>query len=285
MSGSAGGNRIKREDIKPTLYHYQKNVLDKITEYQKSKITGSYKYSRKNDFGDIDLIVYINSKNKKEAKKILIEKFNNSPDDTIIPFKSEKYRGKKYLNTGEIITILYPIIGKKNKYVQIDNIISLSENELDFKDIFLTFSASVQGLILGLVKTVCIEKDYIKLFEDLNIKNIPELKQDQEFEFNLSSCFLTLRLVTLEKNYKETDRIDIWKSVSWKDVEYILNDYNLNVSFSNLLRQIKNKLKCHRSKNRVRGIFKSMVSIKTYEWNTSKGNQKQKSLNKINELN
>jgi hypothetical protein len=157
MSGSAGGNRILREDVQETIEHYRFYVLGVYDTYRNSIITGSYNYSDKKDFGDIDLIVEIHDNfSKKITKENFVKYLETFSDTIIVPFKSEKYKGKKHLNTGEIVTILYPIV-HSDKYIQIDNIISKSSEETDFKNHFLSFPAIKQGLILGLVKVAVLE--------------------------------------------------------------------------------------------------------------------------------
>lgn len=280
MSGAAGGNRIKRQDVKPTVKDYIDKVLSKYDKYVKSEITGSFYTLEKNDFGDIDLIVELNENDKVEAKKRLVKYFNKFSNDIIIPFKSNRYFGKKALNTGEIVTILYPIKNEENSYVQIDNIISLSEKETIFKQKFLNLPAIKQGLMLGLIKTIILEKP--ELVEKFTIPHA--LKHNQELEFNLSSSGLTLRLVTLDDNFKTLDKKDVWKTQDWNIVEYILSDFDFDQSFDNLLKDIKKKMKNKRSLKRIKGIFKSMVSVKSGEQGTLKGNEKQRALNKINNL-
>jgi cytidyltransferase-like protein len=284
MSGSAGGSRIPKSNIEKTVKDYISKVISKFPGYKSFKISGSYNYSDKSDFGDIDLIIFIEGEDKKETKQKLADFLSKYPDNIIIPFKSEKYKGKKYLNTGEIVTILYPISGVPGQYVQIDNIISISNEEKEFKSNFLDYPADKQGLILGLTKIIALEEKPELIFKRLGIKNIPKLGKNQEYEFNLSGSGLTLRIVTLSKDFKESDRTEVWKSSSWDDVKKLLDGYNLDENFDDLLKTIKGKIKNPRSKNRIKGIFNSMVSIKSGEVNTAKGKDKQDSLDKVNQL-
>jgi predicted nucleotidyltransferase len=283
MSGSAGGNRIKRSDVSNTTNDYINKVLKKFSLFKSAKISGSYNTSDKEDFGDIDLIVHLESDNKKNVKLELAKYLSELPDNIIIPFKSVKYKGKKLLNTGEIVTILYPILGLDNQYVQIDNIISISSEELEFKKEFLDYPAEIQGLLLGLAKIACLEEDPKTIFKNLGINNIPELEKDQEYEFNLSSSGLTLRIVTL-KDFKEIDRTEVWKTTNWQNIKKLFQNYRIDGSFEELLEDLKSKIKNQRSKNRIKGIFNSMVSIKSGEINTPKGDKKQDSINKVNSL-
>jgi predicted nucleotidyltransferase len=280
MSGSAGGNRIPRSAVEKTVKEYINKVLSKVPGFRSAKVSGSYNTSEKQDFGDIDLITSFEGEDKKEFKKQLSKYLESLPDNVIVPFKSEKYAGKKTMNTGEIITVLYPISGMPGEFVQIDNIIALSEEEGNFKKTFLDYPAEIQGLILGLVKVVTLEEDPNKVIAKMGIKDIPALEPNQEYEFNLSSAGLTLRIVTLGKDYKQLERTDVWKSSSWGDVKKLLAAYNIDQSFKDLVSDLK-KLKNPRSRNRIKGIFKSMVSIKSGEVNTPKGDNKQMALDTV----
>jgi cytidyltransferase-like protein len=281
MSGSAGGNRITRESVAKTVDSYINRILKKFPAFKSAKVSGSYNTSAKEDFGDIDLIVNLESDDKKGVKVDLAKFLSALPDDVIVPFKSEKYKGKKYLNTGEIVTILYPIEGQPDQYVQIDNIVSVSDDEAEFKKEFLDYPAEIQGLLLGLAKVICLEEDPKAIFARMGIKNIPELEANQEYEFNLSSAGLTLRIVTLD-NFKEVDRTEVWKTSNWSNIKQLFTNYKIDGNFEDLLNDISSKVKNPRSKNRIKGIFNSMVSIKSGEIGTPKGDNKQKSLDKVN---
>lgn len=284
MSGSAGGGRVTRNAVQRTVDSYIKNILSKYPAYKDAKISGSYNTGTKEDFGDIDLIVTLQGEDKKAIKQDLASFFSNQPDDIIIPFKSDKYKGKKSLSTGEIVTILYPIEGMEGEFVQIDNMISTSDEESTFKKSFLDYPAEIQGLILGLTKVVLIEEDPKEVFNRLGIKNIPTLEDNQEFEFNLSSAGLTLRKVTLTPEYKETAREDIWKSSNWEDIRKLLKNYKIDEDFETLLNSLTKNLKNERSKNRIKGIFKSMISVKSGEVGTPKGDKKTQSIQKVQDL-
>ena len=125
------------------------------------------------------------------------------------------------------------------------------------------------------------EEDPQSIFSRMGIKNVPALEPNQEYEFNLSSSGLTLRIVTLD-NFKEIDRTDVWKTSDWSNIKKLFANYKIDGTFEELLSDISSKLKNIRSKNRVRGIFNSMVSIKSGEVGTPKGDNKQKSLDKVN---
>jgi cytidyltransferase-like protein len=283
MSGSAGGNRITRAVVEDTVQDYIKKVLSKFPGFKSAKVTGSYNAGTKQDFGDIDLIVQLDGIDKKAIKTDLAKYFATLPDSIIVPFKSDKYKGKKSLSSGELVTILYPIAGVPDEFVQIDNIISISEEESTFKNTFLDYPAEVQGLLLGLAKIICLEEDPKEIFKRLGITNVPALEPNQEYEFNLSGAGLTLRIVTLD-NFKETERTDVWKSSDWNTVKKLFANYNIDTDFKTLLKELVSKLKNQRSKNRIKGIFKSMVSIKSGEVGTPKGETKQISLDAVDSM-
>jgi hypothetical protein len=184
------------------------------------------------------------------------------------------------LNTGEIVTVLYPV-PNTSSFVQIDNIISLSSEETDFKLNFLNIPASKQGLMLGLIRTIILE-------DPLAVKkyytNEVRMDSNQELEFVLSSSRLSLRLVTLLDDYKTVSTEEIWSTTNWNVVEELLNEYDLSLSFEELALQIKNKLQYPRSINRIKGIFRSMISIKSGEVDTPKGLEKQNALDFIAKL-
>jgi len=283
MSGVAGGSRIEKEDVQRTFDKYTKEILEKIPGFKKASLSGSVKVGTKPDYGDLDLITWFEGEDKREVKQRIIKLVTSQSDKVIVPFKSEKYSGKKYYNSGEIITVLYPIEGKQDQYIQVDNIIALSEQEHSFKNSFLDLPAEKQGLILGLVKVILLEKPPQEVISSLGIKNIPPLADDEELEFNLSSGKLTLRKVKL-KDFKTVKREDLWSSTNWEDIKTLLKGTELEGSFEELLADVKSKLKNPRSKNRIKGIFNSMISVKSGEVGTPKGANKERAINKVNTL-
>lgn len=280
MSGVAGGNRIKRQNVQDTFNDFTEKVLSKIPGYKVSSLSGSVKAGSKPDFGDLDIIATFEYDDKKVAKQAIIDTVSKMPDSLIMPFQSERYAGKRFYNSGEIISVLYPIKGAPGESIQVDIMVSLSEVEHQFKNSFLDLPAEVQGLILGLVKTSLLEQDPAEVFARLGIKNVPPLEANQEYEFNLSSVNLTLRKVTLD-NFKEVAREEIWKSNNWQDIKNLLKDFDLSQPFEKLLDQVTSSLKNPRSKNRVAGIFRSMVSVKSGEVGTPKGDNKEKALSAV----
>jgi len=282
MSGSIGANRIPRSAVEATLKAYTDKVLRKFPGFKSAKISGSYNTSVKPDHGDLDLVIHIEG--DETDKKILKQKFAaflNSLSE-IPPFKSGRHIGKKSAGTGDIVITQFPIEGYPDLSVQIDNMIVMSEQESDYRKSFLDLPAEKQGLLVGLAKAILLEENPQDIFSRLGITNIPKLEDNQEFEFNLSNKGLTLRLVTLGDNFKETGRNEIWTSFNWSDVEKLFKNYNLNGSWEDLLDNIKNKIQNPRSKNRVKGVFNSLVVINAGEAGTPKGDNKLKAKEKVN---
>ena len=284
MSGSTGADRIQsREHFKKFLVSYE-NLIKKFPGFVSIEPSGSYNSNpNKTEFGDIDLVTHIKSdKDKTILKKELAKYLESLPDSVVVPFGSDRYKGKRSLNTGEIVTIRYHD-SELNYSVQIDNIIALDKTEADFKKKFLDFAAEKQGLILGLVKVATIEQPLKPLFTKMGIKAPTKLPKDEEYEFNLSSIELQLRHVIYEPDsFKQKSRSVVWKSRNFDDIKKILNKYNLDVDFDSLLKQVKKNIKNPRSKNRIKGVFSSMITVKSGEIGTPKGEEKVKALHKIN---
>ena len=283
MSGSTGAARIaSRAHFKAFIDSYTK-ILRKFPGFVSFVPSGSYNSNpNKQDFGDIDGITHIQSdKDKTQVKKELAAYLSALPDDVIVPFQSERYRGKKVLNTGEIVTVRYHD-AHLDYSVQVDNIIALDKTEADFKREFLDYPAEKQGLILGLVKVATIEQPLGALFAKMGVKAPTELPEDEEYEFNLSSIELQLRHVVYEPGtLKQKSREVVWRSRNFRDVERILSKYDLTVPFDELLLQVKRLIKNPRSKARIKGVFSSMISVKSGEINTPKGAEKERALHKI----
>lgn len=280
MSGVAGGNRIEKGDVQNTFNKYVEEVLKDIPGFKKASLSGSVKAGSKADFGDLDLIVWFEGDDKREVKQRLITAALALPQDIIVPFKSEKYAGKRYYNSGELISVLYPIVGKEGEFIQVDNIIALTEEEHAFKGSFLDLPAEKQGLLIGLAKVILLEEDPLDVFRRMGISNMSELGEGEEYEFNLSSVKLSLRKVKLE-NFKEVAREEIWSTTNWGTIKILFRGFSIDGSFEDLLDDIARKLKNARSKNRIAGIFRSMVTVKSGEVGTPKGQGKEDALEKV----
>lgn len=286
MSGSTGADRIQsREHFKKFIESYIK-ILKSYPGFVSFTPSGSYNSNpNKQDFGDIDGITHIQSnKDKATVKKELAAHLAKLPDTVIVPFGSARYKGKKFLNTGEIVTVRYHD-DELGYSVQIDNIIALDRTEAGFKLNFLDLPAEKQGLILGLVKVATIETPLDKLFKKVGIHVPTELDKDQEYEFNLSSVEIQLRKVTYEPNsYKQLKREVVWTSRSFEDLKKILYQFDLGTPFEDLIKQAKAKLKNPRSANRMKGVFTSMVGVKSGEVGTPKGADKEAAIKKVMDI-
>ena len=299
MSGSIGANRIPSSAVKATVQSFIDRVLKKYPTFKSAKITGSYNIIPKDEegnvvgghekpegHGDIDLVIELEG-DRADMKKIKADfaaYLNSLSDDVTVPFRAGRHTGKKTAGTGDIVITHYHIEGFPDLTVQIDNMIVSSEEESTYRTSFLDIPGPKQALLIGLAKTMCIEEDPNDIFARLGIKQVPPLQENQEYEFTLSSKGLTLRIVTLE-NFRETARQDIWMSYGWSDVETLFKDYNINGSFKELLDQLASKQwKSQRSKNRIKGTFKSMLVIGSGEVGTPKGADKEAALDKVNQL-
>jgi hypothetical protein len=281
MSGAAGGTRIPRAAVEQTVKDFVNNILSKIPGFKSAKISGSYNQPVKQDFGDIDLVVSIEGdKPKKEVKKMIVDYFEGLSDKELPYLNTEKHKGKKAINHGEIITNLYPISGMPGEFVQIDNIIAVSESEGDFKKVVLDYPAEIQGLILGLVKTPLLEEDPEQVFKRMGIKDVPSLGPNQEYEFHLDTSGLSLKIVTLDENYRQLDSNIVWESTKWEDVKRLLKDFNLDGTFDQFIKKIKT-FNNPRSKNRVKGFFKTYIKVGPAEQGTPKGDGKQQALDTV----
>lgn len=282
-SGVAGGDRINKSLVKNTVEDYMENVIKPKFGDIPYKIGGSYNLGTKNDHGDIDLILNFSGMTKDEVKKELSDHISTLADDKVLPFTSKKYKGKKMYRSGEIISVLYPISGETGKAVQIDNIIATDNHEHDFKFEFLKLPAENQGLILGLVKTALVDDP--ELLAQVK-KSHGDIAGNQEYEYNLSSDSLTLRRITYDQSklargeFKEIDRENIIKTSDWSQIEKILPKYKLGVDFDTLLNQVRANAS-DRSKRRIAGVFKSMITTKSGEQGTPKGDGKEIARKKV----
>jgi hypothetical protein len=282
MSGVSGSDRISRSDFSKVLKDYEK-LISKFPGFVSIEPSGSYNSDRsKEDFGDMDLILTIKTdKDKPTLKKELADWFSRMNDSIIVPFTSDKYKGRKFYNSGEIITINYPQLNS-GKTVQIDNVVALDPVEAKFKKDFLDMPAQKQGLVLGLMKVVLIENEPTDIFKKIGISVSGELGPNQEYEFNLSSTEIQLRRVQYEAGTcKQVSREIVWHSRDWKMLEKILYQFDIQLGFDDLVDEVKKKLKHRRSSDRMAGVFRSMISIKSGEVGTLKGQVKQIALDKV----
>jgi len=284
MSGVTGAERVRnRADFAQFVDEFRE-VMGDFPGFVDMVTSGSYNSDlTKTTFGDIDLIVHIHtSLTKQVLKQNLVKYLQEFPEDVIVPFTSEKHRGKRTSNTGELVSVRFH--NKTLGYsVQIDTIVALTEEEMEFKRQFLDMPAEKQGLVLGLVKVEAIETPYVEIFSKLNdLAGYMLPWRDREYEFTLSSSKLELRLVHYKPGtYEEIEHDVMWTSQNWNDVVTLLDNYDLDKSFDQLLLDVKNTIVNPRSAKRIMGLFKSMVTVKSGEVGTPKGANKEKALSKV----
>jgi predicted nucleotidyltransferase len=265
MSGVTGYGPIKGRKKFQSIVEAYKKELQKHPQVKDIKVSGSFLSNpNKTSFGDIDLIVTvagITVDQKKEFKKEFAKWITQNIK--VDEFKG-RYEGRKYYNAGELISVAY-------KQAQVDNIIATSETEADFKLQFLNLPAEKQGLILGILKAY------------FTIQN-PSPK-DVEYQYNLSSKELQLRKSvyhkgTLKEKYHQVT--NTW--TDWKKVEELLENVGIttDMTFDEILEVINTWNT--RARNRIAGVFGSMVSVKSGEVNTEKGKRKEEALAKVSKL-
>ena len=237
MSGVTGNQKIQsRENFKEILDEYTK-ILQGFDGFVSVVTSGSYNANlEKTTFGDIDLILQIDGYDKdvKKIKVALAKYLSKLSDEVIVPFESEKYKGRRYYNSGEIITVSYQSTNKSILPCQIDNIIAVSVTEALFKKEFLDLPAEKQGLVLGLMKTILIEEEPKEVFDKLGINVDLNIDKVQEYEFNLSSKEIQLRLITYSgvATFKEINKEIVWRSKDWSVLLKLLDKYNLSLFWS-----------------------------------------------------
>lgn len=283
MSGSIGGNRIRRANVQPTVDWYEQNVLAGFRGYNKHEITGSYNAGTKSDHGDIDLCVWVSGSDIRAVKKEFKSYIESLPDDVAVPFRTGRNKGKKAQLYGSIVTCQIPIIGDDGNYVQVDNIIVLTAEELRFQKSFLNLNAQVQTICTALVRIMPDSKKQ-QAFKFLGIQELPDLQSNQEYEFVLSTAALSLRKVTLSDEKKTLKKEEIWRSFNWDNVEKLLsislNGWNpKGKTYEEILDQAAAVYKNDdRAKRRLCGIMRSMINIGPGEVGTPKGEAKQRGI-------
>lgn len=289
MSGAAGGSRINKEDLKATIRSYRDNVLKPLGLDKSYNITGVRSRPEKQIFGDIDIVVSFPGGDKKELKQEVAKFIQQLNDIPVIPSK-----GKKYFIHGSIVSTLYPIAGKENEFVQIDNIITTSKQEGKFVYKMLDLPAEKQALAMGLVKTVFEEinekfegeqreRQLQNLFNTLGIKNPEKPEEGEEYDFHLAASGDTPRLaLRIIPDGSTAKGREIWHSNSFEDVKKVIDvintTSNLNIdiekdTFEQLIEKIK-KLNSESIK-RLKGMFDTNVRVGPAEKELEKGIKKQ----------
>lgn len=288
MSGSIGGHRIPTLSVRPTVDDYINKVLTKIDclgEYKKCAITGSYNViinkgeTKPEGHGDIDLVIYIDSKHQlKDVKKSFKSQCEQLPDDVICKFKSGKRIGDKAQMFGDIVTIGFPIYGMKDEYVQIDNIIVTSEDEFNYRKSFLDMNAQKQALCQGLMRVILNYEDRNEIADHFKFDSLNDNDEDFEYEFVLGPCKLSLRKVWLDENRKELNRSTVFESNNWEDIKWMLRHFDVDSEYEDMLTTISNIIIDERSRRRIVGVLKSMINVGIGEIGTPKGRQKEESI-------
>ena len=285
MSGVAGGDRISNDHVDSTAKSYIDIVLSRFPGFVSADISGGVAAGKK-DHGDIDLIVHIEGNDKRAIKKELQNYLENQSVNKILPFRSEKYKGRRSYNAGELVSVLYPQTDA-GKTAQIDNIVAITKDESVFKKSFLDWPAEKQGLVLGLVKVAIQEANATNTVEKLFAKLGLDIPQTEKVvEFNMSGTELQLRTYRKNDMGREVkgSREVLWSSTNWHYLDSLLWQYDLTKSFEELLNDAQNTLKHPTSKQRVKGMFNSMVSIKSGEVGTPKAVRKQKTIDMVNAM-
>ena len=279
MSGAAGGVTINKEDLKATIRDYRENVLKPLNLDKSYNITGIRRRPEKMVFGDIDIVLSFPQGEKKQLKKDFANHLAQVEKIPTMPHK----KNLKYFIHGSIVTTLYPIVGKEDQYVQIDNIIAASEDEGKFTYSMLDLPAQEQGLALGLAKAVFTELNPTQvnqLFKDLNIPQpIETPTEGEEYDFNLNTSELSLRIVPIGKNGGR----EIWKSSKFSDIQTLLNSLGVDIEkdkFDTIIQTVKG-FKNRRSIDRLKGMFARNIRVGSAEVGRDKGMAKQQSLDKV----
>jgi hypothetical protein len=280
MSGAAGGSRIKKEDLKVTIRDYRDNILKPLGLDKSYSITGVRSRPEKDVFGDIDVVLSFPEGDKKELKQNLAKFLESKEQIPVIPKKN-----KKYFIHGNIVSILYPISGREEEYVQIDNIVTSSEKEGKFTYKMLDLPAQEQVMAIGLVKTIFTElngSQVEKLFNELGLTDIEKPKDGEEYDFNLNPSGLSLRIVPTGKNEGK----EIWNSTNFEDVRKIISYLGIDITkdkFDVVIPKVK-KFKNRRSIDRFKGMFAKNIRVGDTEVSTEKGLKKQQALDAVSVL-
>jgi len=278
MSGAAGGSRINKEDLKATIRDYRDNILKPLGLDKSYSITGVRSRPEKSIFGDIDIVVSFPGGDKKELKQDLAKFLSQVDKIPAIPHK----KNNKYFIHGNIVSTLYPIIGKEGEFVQIDNIVTSSEEEGKFTYNMLDLPAQEQTLAIGLAKAIFTELDekQIKnLFKELNVPTNERPGEGEEYDFNLNPSELSLRIVPIgQSNGRE-----IWKSSKFEDVKKLTASLGINIEkdkFEDIVPKIK-KFKNRRSIDRLKGMFAKNIRVGDAEKGIEKGIKKQQAIDAV----
>lgn len=278
MSGAAGGSRISKENLKATIRDYRENVLKPLDLDKSYSITGVRSRPEKDIYGDIDIVVSFPGGDKKELKQDLAKFISQIDKIPSLPHK----KNNKYFIHGNIVSILYPIIGKEEEYVQIDNIVTTSKEEGKFVYNMLDLPAQEQTLAIGLAKTIFTEldeKQIEKLFKELNVPTNERPGEGEEYDFNLNPSELTLRIVPIGGK----DGREIWKSNKFEDVKKLTSALGVDIEkdkFDTIVSKVK-KFQNRRSIDRLKGMFAKNIRVGDAEKGIEKGIKKQQAMDTV----
>jgi len=318
MSGSTGNDRIEGRETFDHILESYKEFIKNYPLFVKIDTTGSYNSDlSKTSFGDMDLVVHfdytkdkdvmddieyaLEKNNKKKrpddtttvikriVKKHFMDWLDKAPETKVVPFApgpdgNNKHAGKRFGNTGELVTISYKA-DDETPAAQIDNMVALDDNEYVFKKQFLDMPAAKQGLMLGLVKSIMDQDGPEEVLARVGID--VDLEDGWEYEFNLSSKALTLRKVKYDpeakKNgkYKVLERETIKSWANYDILDKLLGaEFSLDDDFETLVNKTVKKIstfppsKQKEVAKRIFGTFASMITVKAGEVGKPKGDAK-----------
>ena len=158
----------------------------------------------------------------------------------------------------------------------------MTPEELNFQKSFLNLNAQLQTFDTAIVRVAPDDKKE-KAFKHFGIADLPRLDTNQEFEFVLSSAGLSLRKVTLTDERKQKAKEEIWRSVNWEDVIWLLDtilDFKSDgKEYEEMLDRAAEVFKNdERARKRMCGVMKSMINIGPGEVGTPKGEAKEKGI-------
>jgi len=261
MSGSVQGKRLESRDEYIEVLSAYKKDLSLLKNIKDIKSTGSFVSNKhKHSFGDIDIVLEL------DCTKDDFIHYLTKHKEICKPFPSN---GKLYSAYGTNVTICYEY--NDNLY-QIDNILTFTKDDFDFKYNFFNLPAEKQGLYIGLVKVFVQEHKTSK-------------ENYKEFEFNLSYKALEYRNVKYNKDFKLIQNKILTTSLEWgRVIDIVSNFVNPYDTFEEQVQNLKNLNLSDSSKNRIKGLFKSLVTIKKGELNTKKAKRKEYCINLIEGL-
>ena len=137
--------------------------------------------------------------------------------------------------TGDNFTIeLIPETGVNSVFItknlQVANEITVTSSEKEGKFTYkmLDLPAQEQVMAIGLVKTIFTElndSQVEKLFNELGLTDIEKPKDGEEYDFNLNTSELSLRIVPIGQNGGR----EIWKSTKFDNIKTLLKSLGIDI--------------------------------------------------------